>query len=335
MSQTLDTQTPHAPADGPASDTPARASASIEPRPDAAHYQPKPPGPVRPAPASKVRRTRQRTRLGDAAFDLGKRAVRRLLRPALAPLEDAIVGAGGWHAWRGGLEGTLSNAIADAHIERRLRDELAYWVRAVHVPGAHEAIDPAFGDFHQVFGQWQRERCAVLTHWLGISDAEAWRSGTAVVEVGGGPHPMVAQGRWRLAVAVDPLSDGYANCGLFPPGPIGFTPVAASGEMLPLTGGTFDLAVCDNCLDHVADPGRVVAELARVLRIGGHAWILVDLRSTVDDMHPHAFTPELLREMLTSKGFHIEREQIERHASHPLAHGEIRLLARKTATPGH
>lgn len=251
----------------------------------------------------------------------------------MTPLEDAITGAGGWHAWRGGLDGSLNSAIGDTHIERRLRDELAYWIRAVHVPGAHESIDPAFGSFHEVFARWQQDRCKELMAWLAVDDPNAWQARSSVIEIGGGPHPMVAQGVWRFAAAVDPLNDGYASCDLFPPGEMRFTPVAASGEQLPLVGGSFDVAVCDNCLDHVADPGRVVAELARVLRPGGHAWILLDLRTTIDDMHPHAFTPELLRDMLVSQGFNIVRERVTRHASHPLAEGEMRVLAQKTSSP--
>lgn len=288
-----------------------------------------PAGLVRPAAPIALATPPRRGRVTATLVSLWKRSVRRLLRPALVPLEDAIAGAGGWHAWRGGLDGCLTSAIGDVHIERRLRDELAYWVRAVHVPGAHEAIDPAYGDFHAVFARWQTDRCKELAEWLGAPEAAAWQTQTSVLEIGGGPHPMVAQGTWRYAAAVDPLNDGYASCGLFPPGPLGFTPIAASGEQIPVAGSTFDVVVCDNCLDHVADPGRVVAEIGRVLNPGGHAWILVDLRNTIDDMHPHAFTPELLAAMLTSQGLDIVRDRIGQHASHPLAYGEIRVLARK------
>lgn len=291
--------------------------------------QPAPPGPVRPAEPIEYRPPAERNRVSNAAFEFFKKAVRRAIRPALAPIEDAIAGAGGWHAWRGGLDGSLTSAIGDAHLERRLRDELAYWVRAVRVPGAHEAIDPSYGDFHTVFARWQVDRCKELAHWLGIDGVDMWQAATAALEIGGGPHPMVAQGHWRFAAAVDPLNDGYAACDLFPPPPLTFTPIAAPGEQLPLTSATFDLVVCDNCLDHVADPGRVVAEIARVLKPGGHAWILVDLRSTVDDMHPHAFTPELLVAMLTSQGLDVVKERIGNHASHPLAYGEVRVLACK------
>ena len=284
---------------------------------------------MRPARPIAIARPKQRGLIAGRIVNAYKLAVRRLFRPAFTPLEDAIAGAGGWHAWRGGLDGSLTSAIGDVHIERRLRDELAYWVRAVHVPGAHEAIDPSFGDFHEVFARWQADRCAELAQWLGVDSEATWQERTSVLELGGGPHPMVAQGSWCFAAAVDPLNDGYAACGLFPPGPLRFTPITAPGEQVPIAGKSFDLVVCDNCLDHVADPGRVVAEMARVLKPGGHAWVLVDLRDTIDDMHPHAFTGALLRDMLIMHGFEIVRERVGEHASHPLAHGEVRVLARR------
>jgi SAM-dependent methyltransferase len=322
---TMRSSPPSLPHEAHAQPAPQRESTSDS----AARHTHAPPGPVRPATPISIVTPPQRGRLTAVAVGAWKKTIRRLLRPALVPLEDAIAGAGGWHAWRGGLDGSLTSAIGDVHLERRLRDELAYWIRAVRVPGAHEAIDPTYGDFHTVFARWQIDRCKELAQWLGVHDVAAWQAGASALEIGGGPHPMLAQGRWRVAASVDPLNDGYANCALFPPGPLTFLPIAAPGEQLPLTSGAFDLVVCDNCLDHVADPGRVVAEIARVLRAGGHAWVLVDLRTTVDDMHPHAFTPELLRAMLTSQGLDVVRERVGEHASHPLAYGEVRVLARK------
>ena len=39
---------------------------------------------------------------------------------------------------------------------------------------------------------------------------------SAVVEIGPGPHPAVAEASWRSAVAVDPLADAYLAEGLAP-----------------------------------------------------------------------------------------------------------------------
>jgi 2-polyprenyl-3-methyl-5-hydroxy-6-metoxy-1,4-benzoquinol methylase len=43
----------------------------------------------------------------------------------------------------------------------------------------------------------------------------------------------------------------------------------AAGEALPFEDGSFDLVYCCDVIEHVADPGRLVAESARVLRPGG------------------------------------------------------------------
>jgi len=57
--------------------------------------------------------------------------------------------------------------------------------------------------------------------------------------------------------------------------------VEGDGTALPFADGTFDLAGTHRTLHHVAQPERVVAELARVTRIGGHV-LVVDQLAPVD-----------------------------------------------------
>ena len=45
--------------------------------------------------------------------------------------------------------------------------------------------------------------------------------------------------------------------------------ILGSAESLPFPGGTFDLITCEYVLEHVEDPPRVFAEIARVLKPGG------------------------------------------------------------------
>lgn len=45
--------------------------------------------------------------------------------------------------------------------------------------------------------------------------------------------------------------------------------VGGIGEQLPFTGASFDAVVCMEVLEHVEDPGAIVASAARVLRPGG------------------------------------------------------------------
>lgn len=55
--------------------------------------------------------------------------------------------------------------------------------------------------------------------------------------------------------------------------------IRGSGENLPCEDGTFDAAVCNNVLDHVAHPEKVLSELCRVVRPGGYLGLGLDTNS--------------------------------------------------------
>jgi SAM-dependent methyltransferase len=61
----------------------------------------------------------------------------------------------------------------------------------------------------------------------------------------------------------------------------------AAGEALPFPGGAFDAVTAWDVLEHVQDPRRVLEELARVLRPGGHALITAINRRAWVDPHYH------------------------------------------------
>ncbi len=56
------------------------------------------------------------------------------------------------------------------------------------------------------------------------------------------------------------------------PGP-GPAAARADGLRLPFADATFDGVFCSNVLEHVPDPEQVMAEIERVLRPGGWAWV--------------------------------------------------------------
>lgn len=64
--------------------------------------------------------------------------------------------------------------------------------------------------------------------------------------------------------------------------------VYADGAALPFADACMDGVVCLEVLEHVPDPSLVVAEIARVLRPGGSAWISMPFLYPLHDA-PHDF----------------------------------------------
>ena len=274
----------------------------------------------------------------------------RALRPGLAGVVERVARleelAGSRHAedagrWRGGLaDGRATRLVNGVEIDApdlaaKYRDELAFWVSVVRNPKMYEGID----DFERTFGSWKRDRIVELGRFVGAQtedEQHAWCARQSVVEIGPGPYPAIAAAQWRRAIAVDPLADGYVREDLLPKNAhceeVVF--VAAPGESIPVPGGTADLVIAENCLDHVSDPARVMLECRRVLRPGGLLWLLVDLMDYSDHMHPHSFREEKLRRLIAETGFEIVRDRVSTdHKSHPNAYGEYRaLLARPGGT---
>jgi SAM-dependent methyltransferase len=86
-------------------------------------------------------------------------------------------------------------------------------------------------------------------------------------------HYMAARG--MRAVGLEPEVDRVANAA--GDGPV----MAGDGARLPLRDASVGLVWCIHVLHHLADPIRVLAEIRRVLRPGGH----LVLAETVED-HP-------------------------------------------------
>lgn len=88
------------------------------------------------------------------------------------------------------------------------------------------------------------------------------RTGLAVVDVGCGERPyepLLAQWAGEY-VGVDGRDGPQVD-------------VVAHAESLPFEDGRFDVALCTQLLEHAEDPAAVIAELGRVLRRGGVAFV--------------------------------------------------------------
>jgi SAM-dependent methyltransferase len=186
--------------------------------------------------------------------------------------------------------------------------EAGYWTR--------QAADIAAGTASQLewYG-WRADQLAQALRDAGLGNLSA--GDASVVEVGSGPVGVASFFPARVRVAVDPLERVYAA-----------NPVLTAhrspdvdyrqgrGEALPCDDGAFDLAIIENCIDHVQDMHGVMRELRRVLRPGGTLYLTVNCRSAkgywvhrvlsrlrLDPGHPHTFTPARVGRLVEDHGF--------------------------------
>ncbi len=247
-----------------------------------------------------------------------KSLVARMVRPGLAGVETRLAR----------IEERLG--VLGAGAGSKYDEELAYWRWLIKTDEGRAWLK---APFEPTFGRWQRDRLRHLGKCIGAENDGAlneWCARQSAVEIGAGPYPALAAApRWQRAVAVDPLAKGYAQEGLLASAAGHVVYIEATGESVPLPAGFADLVIVENALDHVTDPGAVVAEILRLLRPGGLLWVLVDLSEYRDEMHPHPFSKERVKAILAA--FAVLREFVTDHHSHPKAYGEYRGLLRKPA----
>jgi ubiquinone/menaquinone biosynthesis C-methylase UbiE len=101
--------------------------------------------------------------------------------------------------------------------------------------------------------------------------------------------------------------------------------VAGDGTALPFPDGDFDLAGTHRTLHHVAEPERVVAELARVTRPGGRVLVvdqlapddpagaaaLHEFETVRDPSHTRLLTDTELKELFAANGLALVGERLE------------------------
>ncbi|MCL6740410.1 class I SAM-dependent methyltransferase [Sphingomonas sp. RB56-2] len=101
----------------------------------------------------------------------------------------------------------------------------------------------------------------------------------SVLEVGSGAHGLIFFFDAAERIGVDPLADHYRD--LFPAWQHRATTMAAFGEQLPFDDARFDIVLCDNVVDHAANPRRIIEEIARVLRPGGMLYFSVNVHHPI------------------------------------------------------
>ena len=105
------------------------------------------------------------------------------------------------------------------------------------------------------------------------------KSDARVIEVGSGAHGLIFYFGSQHGIGVDPLAVSYRN--LFPRWQSCAQTIAAVGESLPFGDQSFDVAICDNVVDHAESPAKIVRELARILVPGGLLYFTVNVHHPV------------------------------------------------------
>jgi SAM-dependent methyltransferase len=136
-----------------------------------------------------------------------------------------------------------------------------------------------------------RERRRIFDRWL----AQLPSRELDVLDVGGRiqPYRPLIADRLRRYIAVD----------------LRFTPlvdVVAQAEQLPLSSARFDLVICTQVLEYVAQPSVVLGEIHRVLRPGGALLLSVPSACPIDtEMECWRFLPAGLHHLLAEFA-HVE-----------------------------
>ena len=163
--------------------------------------------------------------------------------------------------------------------------------------------------------RWRAEQLANRFRALGLA---ALADGDArVIEVGSGPVGVVGFFPAAERVAVDPLESYYgSNATLAALRSRAVEYRQGTAEALPSESGHYDLAIMENCIDHVRDVHAGMRELKRVLRPGGTLYLTVNCRTSwgflahralsrlrIDAGHPHTFTPHRVQALVRKHGF--------------------------------
>lgn len=183
--------------------------------------------------------------------------------------------------------------------------------------------------------QWRRLGAADKADH--IVDLLAGASIDSVLEVGCGTGALLAAMRERAVgrrwQGVD-LSDPAEHSD---PQAAGIPMQAYDGTTLPFADDSFDLVVASHVVEHVPEPRRFLAELARVSR--SYVYVEVpcelhartshrELQRTLDIGHINAYTPESFQLLLETSGLDLKRLGVWDHSLAVHAFGSGHTKAR-------
>jgi len=174
--------------------------------------------------------------------------------------------------------------------------------------------------------RWRAEQLVLRLRHLGLE--RLTDGGARVVEVGCGPVGVAGFFPAAERLAIDPLEPYYAsNRTLTELRAPGVEYRQGSAEKLPCESGRYDLAIIENCIDHVRDVTAAMRELRRVLSAAGTLYLTVNCRTQwgwlvhramsrlrIDPGHPHTFTPHRATTLLRDHGFSTLQVDVDSYA---------------------
>jgi ubiquinone/menaquinone biosynthesis C-methylase UbiE len=125
----------------------------------------------------------------------------------------------------------------------------------------------------------------VLTHFLGVESLE----GLTAVDLGCSTGFIADELRRAGAAVIGVDIDAPGLAAARARFPAGIAWALADGVALPLQDASVDLVVFSQIYEHVVDPDAVVAEIRRVLKPGGAAYLGLGNRLTL--VEPHVRLP--------------------------------------------
>jgi len=147
----------------------------------------------------------------------------------------------------------------------------------------HSALAALRGEPSYVWRAGQERRLQMIAKWAKLQDAH-------VLEAGGGVGMYASQFRRRFTPSVELFDielERVIEAQSETP-----TAIVAAAEFLPYPDNTFDTILSHEVLEHVTNDRASVAEMARVLKVGGRMVIFVPNRWYPFETHGHYWKGE-------------------------------------------